>query len=1027
MAERKYWKGIEDRTFDENAISIGHSSEFAEELPTSNELEKFDLDSSTPSRRDFLKLMGFSVTAAAIAASCEMPIRKSIPYLVKPDEIVPGIANYYASSFYDGSDYASVLVKSRDGRPIKIEGNSRSKVTFGGTSAIAQASVLNLYDTFRGQHPKANGEKTTWEELDKAVKAKLDEIKAAGGEIRILSSSIISPSTKEAIKKFTEAYPKTQHVTYDAISYNGLLNANEKSFGKRVMPGLLFDKASLIVSLGADFLGTWGSVIENGYRYATTRKVSEEKKDISRFIQVESYLSLSGSNADTRVVVSPSQEALAVAYLYNKITGSGPAVTISSDVDSKLNSVAAELKAAKPGTSLVISGLNDENVQTLVNAINVALGNIGTTIDFNEHSNLKQGDDKATQELLEDMKAGKIGAVIVYETNPVYDYGNMQFVKDAFVKTPLSVCLNERPDETSLLCKYYAPNSHYLESWNDLEPKNGHYSITQPTIEPLFNTRQASESLLRFAGNNTPYYDFVKSYWQSNLLSGVPIFNIGWDEAVSKGVFEKLPTDGAPAFKGDAAAAADAVKASSKSSDGVEVVLYQKTAIRDGKYAGNPWLQEMPDPVSKVTWDNYIAMSYQMAEKLGCKQALFRTEKGFGAKNGHGTYTDVVAVTLDGITIALPVIIQPGTPLNTVAIALGYGHDVAGKAGALLGQNVYNFVKYVNGARQFYATGAKLNLLPGKEFPIGQTQLHHTIDDGHNKRPLVKETTIEEYKKNPSAGNEDREEVKEELSTLYSGHTYPGIKWGMAIDLSTCFGCGACAVACMSENNVPVVGKDEVRRSREMHWIRIDRYYAGDPDNPSVIFQPMMCQHCDNAPCENVCPVSATNHSSEGLNQMAYNRCIGTRYCANNCPYKVRRFNWFDYQNADSFRKGTFFDNEHDVADMTNDLTRMVLNPDVTVRSRGVMEKCSFCVQRLQEGKLTAKKEGRMVKDGDIKTACQSACPANAITFGDVNNEKSAVRLLSDDERGFKVLEQIETSPAITYLTKIRNKATSEA
>ena len=1031
MAERKYWKGIEERNATEEVFAVG-SKEFAEELPTSNDLENFNLDSSNSNRRDFLKLMGFSVTAAAVAASCEMPVRKSIPYLVKPDDITPGIANYYASSFFDGTEYASVLVKTREGRPIKIESNPKSKITPQGTSAVAQATVLNLYDNNRSQFPKAGAEKTTWENLDKEVKAKLTAIKAAGGNIRILSSTIISPSTKEAIKKFVAEYPKTEHVIYDAISYSGLLNANEKSFGKRVMPGLLFDKASLIVGIGADFLGTFGSTVENANRYSATRKVDAEKKSMSRHIQVESYLSLTGSNADTRVVVKPSQEGLAVAYLYNKITGSGAAVSLGAEAEQKLNGIASELKAAKAGTSIVISAVNDENVQTLVNAINATLGNIGTTIDFNEHSNIVQGDDAKVAELLADLKGGKVAGLIVYEANPAYNYGDAQLVKDAIAKADLSVCLNERIDETSVLCKFHAPNHNYLEAWNDLEPKNGHFSIGQPTIAPLFDTRHASESLLRFAGIITDYYDFVKENWRTTTLGGVSVFNVSWDHAVANGVYHKAASEGVVSFRGDAAAASNAVKSNTKTSDGLEVILYQKVGIRDGRHAGNPWLQEMPDPVSKATWDNYAAISPQLAEKLKCTLALFRTGHGLGTKKSHGTETDVIKVTVNGKDLMLPVIIQPGLGENTIAVALGYGREVGSKTGKN-GENAYPWVKVTNGSRQYFGA-ATASLEAGKSFLIAQTQLHHTINDGVNEhdRPLVKETTLEEYKKNELAGNEDREEVVEHLTTLYGHHTYPGNKWGMSIDLNSCYGCGSCVVACSAENNVPVVGKLEVSRSREMHWMRIDRYYAGNPDKAddiSVIFQPLMCQHCDNAPCENVCPVSATNHSTEGINQMAYNRCIGTRYCANNCPYKVRRFNWFDYQNADSFTKGSFFDNDkgHDPAHMNEDLTRMVLNPDVTIRSRGVMEKCTFCVQRIQGGKLEAKKAGRMLIDGEIKTACQTACPANAITFGNVNDENSAVRKLVNNERTFKVLEQIHTQPAVSYMTKIRNKQKSES
>ena len=565
-----------------------------------------------------------------------------------------------------------------------------------------------------------------------------------------------------------------------------------------------------------------------------------------------------------------------------------------------------------------------------------------------------------------------------------------------------------------------------MEAWNDAEPKKGQFSIAQPTIAPLFNTRSAAESLLKWSGNDVSYYDYIRTYWNENIYTAQSTFlsfNVLWDRAVHDGVFDL--TSSSEEITGttiDISSAGSALLNASKS-DGVEVVLYEKVAIRNGKHATNPWLQELPDPVSKITWDNYAAVSKNFAEENNLNQALGRYTESVG------TNTDEIVIKVNGLELKLPAIVQPGTPDNTIAIALGYGREAAGKTGAGLGQNAYPLMSLRNNGYSRFATGASVEVVSGSSAPIAATQHHHSINDGLNERPIVKETTLEEYKAKANAGNEDREFVKEHLTSLYSPHENlkTGHHWEMAIDLNTCIGCSACVIACTAENNVPVVGKDEVRKSREMHWLRIDRYFAGDVTNPSVIFEPMLCQHCDNAPCENVCPVSATNHSSEGLNQMAYNRCFGTRYCANNCPYKVRRFNWFDYMGADSFSKGTIIDNDVDPHEMTEDLTRMVLNPDVTIRSRGVMEKCSFCAQKIQAGKLTAKKENRKLTDGDITTACQDACPTNAITFGDGNDETSEVYKLGQNERGFKVLEEIHVLPSITYLTKVRNKAKNEA
>ncbi|CAN5430190.1 TAT-variant-translocated molybdopterin oxidoreductase [soil metagenome] len=1035
MAEQQFWKGLDEKFHDPEFMQQA-GKEFPEELPGFGA----KLQQANTSRRDFLKVLGFSVGAATIAASCEMPVRKSIPYLVKPDEITPGIANYYASSYVDGGKYCSILVKTREGRPIKIEGNNLSKITYGGTDAAAQASVLSLYDTYRPKGPVAMTKATTWADLDKAVFDKLQAIKAAGGAIRILSSTIISPSLKAAVAKFVEQYPGTELVQYDAISYSGLLDANEQSFGKRVVPNYRFENAKVIVSLGADFLGTWISPTEYAYNYSINRKVSKDNAKMSRHYQIESWASLTGLNADVRVPVKPSEETAAAITLYNLVAGKTGGATINGGkLESKyagsIENAAADLVAAK-GAALVVSGSNDVNVQLIVNALNQLLDSYGTTIDLNEYSNLRQGNDTQYNKLVADVVAGNVKGLILLNANPAYNLPKGDAFIEALKKVEVTVSLNDKKTETDTLIQYLAPDHHFLESWGDAEPRNGHISIIQPTIDPLFNTRSAGESLLRFAGIDQTYYDFVRANWNANIFgkqSGLTTFGNFWDRAVHDGVFTYTPTAAAPVAVGaatDAApaastggtidvAAAGAAALANVKSGGIELVVYEKTAIVDGKDGDNPWLQELPDPVSKVTWDNYACVSLAFAEANKLDMTADRTKKSYGRT------VQTIKLNATGYEVELPVHIQPGMPDNTIAIALGYGREVVGKTGEV-GENAYPFITaYKNGAQSRYANDAKFEVT-GRDYKLAQTQTHFSVSDGLNQRPIVKTTTLEEYAKDPASGNHDRAHVKEHLLTLYGYHEFPGHKWGMGIDLNSCFGCGACVVACNAENNIPVVGKKEVTLYREMHWLRIDRYYFGDVDNPSAVFQPMMCQHCDNAPCENVCPVSATNHSTEGLNQMAYNRCIGTRYCANNCPYKVRRFNWFDYWGADSFTLTGALENNYDPHEMSQDLTRMVLNPDVTVRSRGVMEKCSFCVQRIQEGKLNAKKQGRKLVDGDIKTACQAACVTGAIVFGDVNNQDAAATIMSNDDRGFKVIEEIHTLPSITYLTKVRNTSDKE-
>ncbi len=1023
MADKKYWKGLEE---------INHAStpkktadEFPDELPVISELGKADALASN--RRDFLKMMGFSVTAATLAASCEMPVRKSIPYLVKPDEITPGVANYYASTYAEGGDYCSVLVKTREGRPIKIEGNKLSKISKGGSSAAVQASVLSLYDNYRLQGPHIEGEEVSWRNADEAIKGELESIAARGGKIRILSSTILSPSTKQVIKDFIAKYPTTKHVVYDAVSCSGLLSANEVTLGKRVIPNYRFDVADVIVSVGADFLGTWISPVEFAAQYSSRRKVTKTNKRMNRHVQIESYFSLSGTNADKRIMVKPSEENAALLHLYNAVASKtgGQSVTAGQLDDqhkAEITKTADELVAAR-GKSIVVCGINDVNAQLITNAINQLLGNYGTTIDLVNYSKQRKGDDAAMNELVSELST--VDALIVLDANPVYNYPDVDNkLKQGLEKVKLTVSMNLKKDETSEFCKYLCPTPHYLEAWNDAMPKNGFYSITQPTISPLFRTRSAAESLLKWSGTDVSYYDYIRDFWKQNIFpkqSRFSSFDVLWDRAVHDGVLD-IEVSGELTVGNIDAGSAGAALAKKSGGEGMDLVVYEKVATRDGKFSDNPWLQELPDPVSKVAWDNYACVSKKTAEKLGLKTALNKINESVG------TETDLLTVSANGYEITIPALVQPGTPDDTLAIAVGYGRDIAGKTG-FIGQNVYPFLKYQSSGISNIVSGVTATHVAGKTFKIAQTQMHHSIHDGLNERRIVKETTLAEYNENPFAGNEDRAFVQKHLKSLYP--PYENLKnghhWEMAIDLNTCIGCSACVVACTAENNVPVVGKDEVRRSREMHWLRIDRYFAGDETNPSVIYQPMLCQHCDNAPCENVCPVSATNHSSEGLNQMAYNRCFGTRYCANNCPYKVRRFNWFDYLGADSFFKGTIFDNDKDPHEMADDLTRMVLNPDVTVRSRGVMEKCSFCAQRIQEGKLKAKKEARPLKETDIVPACQDACPTNAITFGDINNEKTEVFKIANDERGFKVLEEIHTLPSITYLTKVRNKDKSEA
>ncbi|ARS34184.1 TAT-variant-translocated molybdopterin oxidoreductase [Pontibacter actiniarum] len=991
----KYWKGIEELEntpeFEKNA-----HNEFPEFLPV-NEADGGDANGKTR-RRDFLKLLGFSMAAVSLA-SCETPVRKAIPYLNKPVDVEPGVANWYASTYFLNGDYNSILVKTREGRPIKIEPNPTSSLTPLGTSPRAQGSLLGLYDNNRLRYPLIKGKEATWEEVDKQMSARLANVR---GKVAFVSSTIISPTTKKLIDEFGARFANFEHVTYDAHSASGLLQANGG-----VIPGYDFSQANVIVGINADFLGTWLAPVPFAKQYIKTRKVDADNPTMSRHYQFETMYSLTGANADYRQPIKPSEEAALITALYNAITGQGSAAAFDSKV---LASAVKELQANR-GKALVVCGSNDPAIQAMVSAVNKALGAEGTTIDTASPFYVKQGNDANMIRLVNEMNAGTVGAVFFYGANPVYSYPQQEKIISGLKKVELRVSFADRVEETAEFAEFVTPDNHFLESWNDFEPRKGFLSLAQPAISPIFTTRQMQDSLLAWSGNNTNFYEYLRNNWRSATPSSAKDFNTFWEKVVHDGVLENgtsmltVNTTAAPGVPG----AVKVIKSSA-----IEAVLYEKVSIGTGELTGNPWLQELPDPISKATWGNYVAMPRKMAEEMQVVQG------------------DVLKVTMpNGQTIELPALMQPGQANGTVSIAMGYGRNVESMPVANgLGANAYPVATIVDNVVLY--TGPVTLEKTGATSPIAQTQTHHTIMD----RLVVQSSTLAKYKENPKEVTEyiriatHEGPVKPAVISLWDDYEYKNHHWGMVIDLNSCIGCGACTMSCNVENNIPVVGKAEVLNRREMHWMRIDRYYSAveheekdfaameDPaENPSTIFQPMLCQHCNHAPCETVCPVAATMHSSEGINQMVYNRCVGTRYCANNCPYKVRRFNWFSYANNDKFGF-----NEP----MNSDLGKMVLNPDVTVRGRGVMEKCSFCVQRVQLGKLEAKRENRRPKDGEIVTACAQSCPTEAIVFGDMKDPESRVSKIlarQNGERAFHVLEELNTQPNVTYLTKIRNLA----
>ena len=725
---------------------------------------------------------------------------------------------------------------------------------------------------------------------------------------------------------------------------------------------------------------------------------------MSRHIQFEPGMSLTGSNADERFSIKPSEEGIILVNLYNELlvlSGTMADNISKSAVDIKL--IASELWANK-GKSIVVSGTNDKNIQVVTNAINILLDNYGKTIDLSTPLYLKQGIDEDMTSLVNDMLEGKIDALIINNVNPAYDYPDSDKFIEGLNNVKLSISMSSTLDETSSLVNYICPDNHYLESWNDAEPKKGYYSLCQPTINRLFNTRASQESLLKWIGREIDFHNYIQEYWENNIYtqqdelndreSGFKQF---WINSLQNGVFEMASNTKSEIQHTFNATiiqqSIDEIKKQTAQTEDFEIHLSESIALGNGKDANNPWLQELPDPISKVCWDNYASISPRHGIEMNIE-------------NG-----DVVTILSGSREFELPVLLQPGQAYKTISIHLGYGRKNAGKVGNNVGVNAFQMAEIKNGSIQDTKNGIEVNKADKKHL-LALTQTHNSMEG----RAIVRETTLDKYINNPSSGNEVHVEAEKKLVSLYAEPVHIGYHWSLSIDLNACIGCGTCIVACQAENNIPVIGKEEVRKRRIMHWIRIDRYYSDSIENPQVYHQPIMCQHCDNAPCENVCPVAATMHSDDGLNHMTYNRCIGTRYCMNNCPYKVRRFNWYAYSK----------NNEFDF-NMNSDLGRMVLNPDVVVRSRGVAEKCSLCVQRIQEMKVKAKLENRLLEDDEIKPACLQSCPADAIVFGNRNDENSVISKKFADKRNYHLLEEIHSLPSVGYLVKVRNKSNIKA
>ncbi len=977
------------------------------------------------SRRGFLKLAGFGI-AGSFFACTRAPVQKAIPLLYPIEEVVPGDTVAYASTCRGCSAGCGILVRCREGRPIKIEGYRSFEgtpdhpISGGGTCAIGQASLLGLYDSKRIAGPLRMGESTTWKQLDEAMASALESTVEAGKSVRLLSRTMNGPTTLARIERFFAKFPNGGHVQYDVPSATAILVAHETTHGVKALPRYLIENAEVLVSFDADFLGAWITPVEHAKGWVAGRDLLAGEKTPKRtfHLQVESRLSLTGSRADRRWLVKPSEQGAVLEALVARLARlagrSLPFEVAEKDLPvADVDGVAEQLWAAR-GSALILDGSNDLRRQLLVNLANDMLGAYGKTLDLVRASRQRRGDDREWLRLVEDMESGQVGVLIVHDANPIHESDlGARFAK-ALENVDLVCATSSHLDETSARAHWVAPDHHFLESFDDAEPVDGVITTSQPVVRPIFDTRAVRESLATWMGE-TNYDDEAarKSHFVSAIHSRRDESSDAegaWSMLLQKGYCVVPPRRKMnPSFRMPKSWPAFAAPTGE---EGLELVVHPSLTMLEGRSAHNAWLHELPDPVTKGTWGNWVSLAPETAARL-------ELEEG-----------DEVEVRRKGdsssLKMKLPVQIQPGQHPDVVVVPLGFGRmgtdrfskvgpqwlegNLTVAEGGVIGANAAPFM--IRSGGLLSECCGVVRIKPTGEHPgMACTQTHHTLTvppnlapKGGEVRHAVREISLTAL----AAGATVRGEEHHVESELWSeDHPKSPHHWQMVVDLDRCTGCSACVTACQVENNVPVVGRDEVMRRREMHWIRIDRYYSGEGEDVRAAFEPMMCQQCDHAPCETVCPVLATVHSEEGLNAQVYNRCVGTRYCANNCPYKVRRFNWFNYPHRDG-------------------LENLVLNPDVTVRSRGVMEKCSFCVQRIQEAKAQAKREGRPLRDGEIDPACAQACPTRAIRFGDGLDPKSEVSRLTGDARGFRVLEEINVRPSVTYLALVVDDETGK-
>jgi len=961
---KTYW-----RSFNE----IADTEEFREFLEQEFPAGAAYLDDPTGvTRRTFLKIMGASMALAGLTACTATNPDKIVPYVEAPEEIVPGEPLFYATAFPLAGYGMGVLVETHEGRPTKIEGNENHPASLGATDVFAQASILNLYDPDRSRQPTRKGLMKSWADFVAELGASQQDW-GDGEGVRILTGTVTSPTLASQLQAFLAQYPKARWHQYEPAGRNSARLGAQLAFGEFVDTLYHFDKADVVLSLDADFLSSGPTSVRYAKDFMKRRRIAGKAEEgdvaMNRLYVVEANLTNTGVIADHRLplrAVDVEHFARSLAQkLGLDVQGGEP-----EKYGEWLDTLVADLEAHK-GKSIVIPGdQQDPVVHALAHAINQALGNLGETVTTIEPVEARPVDDvQDLAELAADMNAGEVKALFIFDGNPVYSAPADLNFKEGLRKTPFTVYLGALLDETAVESLWYIPRSHYLETWGDVRAFDGTVTIMQPMIRPLYQSKSDYELMAALLGQpDATSHDIVKGYWQEHAAAAD--FEKFWRVTLNQGYVDGSQA-AAKAVTASVAAVAHPINVYS---DPTEIVFRPSPSLWDGRFANNGWLQEVPNGVTKLTWDNAALMAPAMAERLNLSDG------------------DVIILNYYGRSVEAPVLIVPGHADHSVTAYLGYGRHVIGDVGRDVGFNAYAIR---TSTKPWQDTGLLITYT-GKTHTLARTQDHHLMEG----RPLVISGTLEEFKKNPEFV---KEETEYERISLYPEFAYRGNAWGMTVDLSACIGCNACVIACQAENNIPIVGKEEVLRGREMHWMRIDRYFVGDLDNPDVVYQPVMCQQCEGAPCEVVCPAAATVHSREGLNDMIYNRCIGTRYCENNCPYKVRHFNFFQYVDVDT------------------PSLQLMRNPNVTVRSRGVMEKCTYCVQRINAARIRAKKENRPIRDGEVKTACQAVCPTDAIVFGNIEDKESQVTRLKASPLNYELLGELNVQPRTTYLARLKN------